>query len=210
MPTRTVLVSKPIHPVAMERLERGAQVLTPYEAPLDEFLALLPRVQAIILGDKPAMGPAEMDRAENLEVIGRHGIGLDNVDLAAASARGLPVTYTPDGPTESTAEHAFTLILATARRLSELDRAVRAGDFSIRNRAEAMGCELEGKHLGLLANGKGNSEELLEAVLEELKQHYEFPVVMWRNKGNASRPASADILDELARTCDVVVTAIGD
>ena len=69
---------------------------------------------------------------------------------------------------------------------------------------------LEGKRLGLLANGKGNSEKLLEAVLEELEQHYEFPVVMWRNKGNASRPAPADILDELANTCDVVVTAIGD
>ncbi len=92
---------------------------------------MLPGVHGVILGTGLTMGPAEMDLALNLEVIGRNGVGLDNVDLRAATGRQIPVVSTPYGPTESTAEHALLLILATARRLSHLDRAVRGGDFAI-------------------------------------------------------------------------------
>jgi phosphoglycerate dehydrogenase-like enzyme len=100
------------------------------------------------------VGGAELDQAVALEVIGRHGVGLDNVDVAAASQRGIPVTYTPYGPTESTAEHALLLILATARRLSQLDRAVRSGAFAIRNDPAAMGRELDGLTLGVVGFGR--------------------------------------------------------
>jgi D-3-phosphoglycerate dehydrogenase len=138
----------------MERLKEEAQVLTAYSTPRQEILALLPQAQAIILGIGLTMGPAEMDLAEKLEVIGRHGVGLDSVDVAAASERGIPVVYTPYGPTESTAEHALLLILATVRRLSQLDRAVRNGHFAIRDQAEARGRELAGKTLGVVGFGR--------------------------------------------------------
>jgi hypothetical protein len=69
---------------------------------------------------------------------------------------------------------------------------------------------LHDKRLGLLANGKGNSEELLEAVLEELSQRYRFSSVLRRNKGNASRPAPKAIVEEMVQECDIVVTATGD
>ena len=98
-------------------------------------------------------GP-KMDIATRLEVIGRHGVGLDTVDVEAATERGLPVVYTPFGPTESTAEHALMLILATARRLSQLDRAVRTGEFGVRLRSEVMGHELVGKTLGIVGFGR--------------------------------------------------------
>ncbi|HSJ58211.1 MAG TPA: NAD(P)-dependent oxidoreductase [Anaerolineae bacterium] len=152
---KTVLVNKPIHPVALERL-RGEVVdlLTPWTAPEDEVRALLPGVHAIILGAGLPVGAAELDLAPGLEVIARHGAGVDTVDLAAATARGIPVTYTPYGPTESTAEHALLLMLAAARRLPQLDRAVRSGDFALRDRPEAMGHELDGKALGLVGFGR--------------------------------------------------------
>ena len=69
---------------------------------------------------------------------------------------------------------------------------------------------LDGKVLGLLANGKPNSVEMLEMVREVLADRFEFKEVVARNKGNASRPAPPAILDELADLCDLVITSSGD
>jgi phosphoglycerate dehydrogenase-like enzyme len=152
---KTVLVNKPIHDAALDKLRDEVDVLTPYTASSTGLLELLPRVHGIILCFGFDMGGAEMDLAENLEVIGRHGAGLDSVDIDAASRRGIPVIFTPYGPTQSTAEHALLLILAAARRLSRLDRAMRSGDFDIRERAEdGMGRELRGKALGVVGFGR--------------------------------------------------------
>jgi len=151
---KTVLVNRPIHIVALKRLKEEASVLTPYQAPLTEVLASLSQVHGVILGAGLTLGAAEMDLAGNLEAIGRHGAGLDNVDVAAATERGIPLVFTPYGPTESTAEHALLLILATARRLSQLDRSVRSGSFNLRDQPEAMGREMEGKILGVVGFGR--------------------------------------------------------
>lgn len=69
---------------------------------------------------------------------------------------------------------------------------------------------LETQRVGLLANGKANSEELLQAVLGHLAKDYEVSALVARNKGNASRPAPPEIVDELRRGCDLVITANGD
>jgi D-3-phosphoglycerate dehydrogenase len=151
---KTVLVNTPIHIAALERLKEEVSVLTSYTASSKEVLELLPQVHGVILGGGFILGAAEMDLAENLEVVGRHGVGLDNVDVAAASERGIPVVFTPYGPTESTAEHTLLLILAAARRLSQLDRAVRSGNFHIRDQPQAMGHELKGKTLGVVGFGR--------------------------------------------------------
>jgi D-3-phosphoglycerate dehydrogenase len=149
-----VLVNKPIHATALEQLGQTATVLTPYSAGDDELRTLLHDIDAILLCAGFSMGPAEMDLAPQLKVIGRHGVGLDNVDVRAATERGIPVVYTPYGPTESTAEHTFLLMLATARRLPLLDRAARSGNFDIRNRPQTMGVELYKKTLGLVGFGR--------------------------------------------------------
>lgn len=152
--SKTVMVTKPIHLDALQRLQEEVDVLTPYQATADELRALLPTVQGIVLGGVFKMGPSELDLAANLEILGRHGVGLDNVDLPAASERRIPVAYTPYGPTESTAEHALALMLAVARRLAQMDRAVRSGGFQIRDQLEALGYELEGKILGVVGFGR--------------------------------------------------------
>jgi phosphoglycerate dehydrogenase-like enzyme len=100
------------------------------------------------------IGPAELDLAQELLVIGRHGAGLDNLDLHAATERGIPVVYTPYGPTESTAEHVLMLMLAVARRLPRFDRAVREGEFGIRDQPTSMGRQLYGKALGIVGFGR--------------------------------------------------------
>ena len=95
---------------------------------------------------------ALMDRAPELRVIARTGIGYDAVDVAEASRRGIAVTNTPDAPTVSTAEHAVTLILMVAKGVKRSEAELRAGvgDYYARHRA----IELDGKTLGLIGFGR--------------------------------------------------------
>ena len=151
---KTVLVTKPLHPAALKRLSEAAKVVTPYTASGPELRSLLPDVHAIILCAGWNVGAAELDLGTQLEVVGRHGAGMDNLDVPAATDRCIPVVFTPYGPTQSTAEHTLLLILGCARRIYMLDRAVRSGDFSIRDRSEAMGHEVHGKALGVVGFGR--------------------------------------------------------
>ena len=148
---KKVLVNKPIHDDALKRLAQEVEVLTPFKASTEEILELLPEVQGIILCAGMKMFANEMDLAKKIEVIGRHGVGLDIVDVNAATERSIPVVFTPYGPTESTAEHALMLMMATARRVVYLDRETRKGNFNIRD--HVVGNELfEGK-LGVVGFG---------------------------------------------------------
>jgi D-3-phosphoglycerate dehydrogenase / 2-oxoglutarate reductase len=95
---------------------------------------------------------ALMDRAPRLRVISRTGIGLDNVALEEATARRIAVCNLPEGPTVSTAEHALALLLATAKRLREAERAVRETRPEYANEHDAI--ELAGLTLGLVGLGR--------------------------------------------------------
>ena len=98
--------------------------------------------------------------------------------------------------------------MTTAIRIEVLDPTVDPipAEAVIARRPET----LDGAVIGLLANGKRNSDELLEMIQEVLADRYEFKSVVARNKGNASRPCPAELLDELAEQCEVVITASGD
>lgn len=94
-----------------------------------------------------------MDALPNLRLIARTGIGVDNVDLDAATARGIVVTNTPDGPTESTAEHTVAMLLACAKRLKQGNDNLIAGKWGPRS-GPILGTEVQGKTLGLLGLGR--------------------------------------------------------
>jgi D-3-phosphoglycerate dehydrogenase len=89
-------------------------------------------------------------RAGNLKVIGRAGIGVDNIDLAAASARGIVVMNTPFGNSITTAEHAIALLFATARQIPQANASTHAGKWE---KSKFMGVEITGKTLGLVGCG---------------------------------------------------------
>ena len=88
--------------------------------------------------------------AKNLKVIGRAGIGVDNVDIPAATARGIIVMNTPFGNSITTAEHAISLMLALARQIPEADASTRAGKWE---KNKFMGVEIFGKTLGVIGCG---------------------------------------------------------
>lgn len=91
-----------------------------------------------------------LEAATNLQVIGRAGIGLDNVDIPAATKKGVAVMNTPEGNVVTTAEHAIAMMLALAREIPAADRSTRAGKWE---KSRFMGVELYGKTLGLIGCG---------------------------------------------------------
>src|SRR4029079_19359155 len=99
-----------------------------------------------------------LDRAKRLKVVGRAGIGVDNVDIPAATAKGIIVMNTPFGNSITTAEHAITLMLALARQIPAADASTQAGKWE-KNRF--MGVEITGKTLGVI--GAGNIGSMLVA-----------------------------------------------
>lgn len=110
-------------------------------------------VQAIIASARTRYDAAQLDRFPQLRVISRTGAGYDNIDVAAATARGIVVCHAPDAPTISTAEHTLALLLALAKRLKPTERALRQGnllDFF----ESYTGIEIAGRQLGVVGLGR--------------------------------------------------------
>jgi glyoxylate reductase len=95
-----------------------------------------------------------LGRAPGLKMIANCAVGFDNIDLDAAAARGIPVSNTPDVLTDATADLAFALVLATARRVVEGDRMTRAGEFRFWAPLHFLGTEVTGKTLGIVGMGR--------------------------------------------------------
>jgi D-3-phosphoglycerate dehydrogenase len=92
-----------------------------------------------------------LEKADNLKVVVRAGVGVDNIDLEACTARGVIAMNTPDANTISTAELALALILALARHIPQADESVRRGEW---DRKRYVGTELNGKTLGIIGFGR--------------------------------------------------------
>ncbi len=141
-------------PTAYAPLIEGAAVVVGSAAASPEApFAALAQADAIIASGGIRYDSAVLDLAPRVRVLSRTGIGLDNVVVADATARGIAVCYAPEAPTVSTAEHAITLLLAVAKDLKRIDRMVRQGvprDMFARNR----GIELAGLCLGVVGLGR--------------------------------------------------------
>jgi D-3-phosphoglycerate dehydrogenase len=101
-----------------------------------------------------------IEAGDSLRVIGRAGVGLDNIDVEAATRRGIAVMNAPAGNTVSTAELTLALLMAAARRIPSADRSVRAGEW---NRKAYRGTQLAGKWLGVIGAGRIGAEVILRA-----------------------------------------------
>jgi D-3-phosphoglycerate dehydrogenase / 2-oxoglutarate reductase len=117
-----------------------------------ELRAALQGAVAWIAGTGP-VGADELDLAPDLEVLARYGVGTDAVDLDAARQHGVVVTNTPGANSEAVADHAVALLLAVLRSVSAGDRAVRAGDWSVRRGRELGGCTVGIVGFGRIGQG---------------------------------------------------------
>ncbi|MBN1992104.1 MAG: hydroxyacid dehydrogenase [Anaerolineae bacterium] len=160
-------------------------------------------VAGVVLGVEPMADGAFMDQAgDGLKVIARHGIGVDNVDLDAATERGILVVNTPDAPTESTAEHAVALLLALAKQVTAGDRNLRGTANIPHNRLQ--GTEVRGRTLGVVGFGR-----IGRRVAEICRQGLQMQVVAFdpyinRSQAEAMRVVAVDSLEVLLDQADFV------
>jgi D-3-phosphoglycerate dehydrogenase / 2-oxoglutarate reductase len=129
-----------------------------------EAAARAVRANALMLTNIWTISGDVLDRLPDVEVLARPGIGYENIDVPAASGRGVAVVYTPDGPTESTAELTVTLLLALARKLRQADQFARACRFG--PPAELKATEVAGKTIGIIGLGRigGRVAEICKAL----------------------------------------------
>lgn len=149
--TVKVLISDKMDPRAAAIFcERGIEVDEITGKSPDELAAIIGDYHGLAIRSSTKATAKLLDHATNLKVIGRAGIGVDNVDIPAATARGIVVMNTPFGNSITTAEHAIALMFALARQLPEADASTQAGKWE-KNRF--MGVELTAKTLGLIGAG---------------------------------------------------------
>ena len=146
----TILLSHPLYQPGMDALAGKANVIIPNDGDSDHILEQLKKVDGFILRigkiDRKAI-----EACPNLRVITRPGVGVDNVDVAAATEKGIPVVICPAANSRAVAEHAVALMFALAKNLVESDNETRKGNFGIRNKYAAL--ELVDKTVSVIGFG---------------------------------------------------------
>src|SRR5580704_1337873 len=132
----------------------------------DTLLAELPTADALIVRSATKVTADLLDKAPRLRAVGRAGVGVDNIDLEAATKRGVLVMSTPGGNAVSVAEHTFALMLSLARQVPRLDKAIHEGRWE---KSSAAGMEMSGKSLGLIGLGRIGSEVALRAEAFDMR-----------------------------------------
>jgi len=143
-----VLISDKMSPRAAEVLKaRGVDVDVKTGMSPTELEAAIGAYDGLALRSSTKVTGAVLSAAGKLKVIGRAGIGVDNIDVPGATERGIVVMNTPFGNSVTTAEHAIALMFALARQIPEADRSTQAGKWE---KSRFMGIELTGKTLCIL------------------------------------------------------------
>ena len=148
-----VLISDALSPAAVQIFkDRGIEV--DFQPKLgkdkDKLAEIIGDFDGLAIRSATKVTPKILEKAKNLKVIGRAGIGVDNVDIPAATAKGIIVMNTPFGNSITTAEHAISLMLALARQIPEADASTRAGKWE---KSKFMGVEIFNKTLGVIGCG---------------------------------------------------------
>src|SRR6201987_2856 len=158
-----VLVADSISPKGIDLLSEGGQLLVDLKTGLkeDDLLGIVADYSAIVVRSQTKITAKVIHAAKKLKAVGRAGVGVDNVDVDAATRRGVIVMNTPAGNTVSTAEHAFSLLVSIARSIPQADASIKAGRWE---RKSFEGIELSGKTLGILGMGRIGSEIARRAI----------------------------------------------
>jgi D-3-phosphoglycerate dehydrogenase len=147
-----VLLYESIHHEGTELLEKKCALIYARSYDEKDLIEQAADVDAIIIRANGAVTKAIIEASPNLKVIGRHGVGLDAIDLQAAGEKGIRVVYTPMANKESVAEHFVALALMLAKKMRPADIALRGCRWQARY--ELIGTELYGKTLGVLGFGR--------------------------------------------------------
>ncbi|MFW5433223.1 phosphoglycerate dehydrogenase [Paenibacillus apiarius] len=152
-----VLISDPISDFGIQKLVDAQDVTVVKQTglPEDELVEIIGEYDALLVRSQTRVTPRIMEAAKRLKVIGRAGVGVDNIDLQAATQRGIIVINAPDGNTITTCEHAFAMMMALARHIPQAYVKTINGVW---DRKSFLGVELSNKTLGVLGMGRIGSE----------------------------------------------------
>lgn len=165
--TYHVLIPDNVDQVALDMLAAVSDIrITAGNLSRAETLAAIPDADAMIIRSATKADAELLAAAKKLKLIARAGVGVDNVDLDAATKQGVVVMNTPDGNTIATAEHAFGLMLALARHIPESEISMRSGKW---DRKSFVGVELRGKTLGIIGFGRIGRAIARRALAFEMK-----------------------------------------
>ena len=150
-----VIVSDPIAREGVELLSRQAEVDVRTGLDKEKLKRILPEYDGLIVRSETKVTADVVDAGAKLQVIGRAGVGVDNIDLEAATRRGIAVVNAPTGNIIAAAEHTMALMLALARHVPQASASMRQGEWK---RSLFTGTEVRGKTLGIIGLGKVGSE----------------------------------------------------
>src|SRR5438094_9741597 len=155
-----------------------------------ELIKIIPEFSALVVRSQTKVTADVLKAGGKLRVVGRAGVGVDNVDVEAATRRGVVVLNAPGGNTISTAEHAFSLLLNVARKIPQADAAVRGGKWDRKN---LEGVELYNKTLGVIGMGRIGSELARRAIAFGMRVVAYDPYL----SATRSRAFAVELVDEL-------------
>lgn len=167
-----VLLYEDMHQAGKDVLAEKAEVIIADNLDEEVLINQVKDVDAIIIRANGAVSARMMDAAPRLKVVGRHGVGVEAIDLEAAKARGIAVCNTPDANLESVAEQAVGFMIVLSKQILRADRAIRQGRWEVRY--DYIGQELFGRTLGLVGMGRIGSR-----VAEICRQAFDMPLLYY-------------------------------
>ncbi|MDE3231574.1 MAG: phosphoglycerate dehydrogenase, partial [Chloroflexota bacterium] len=150
-----ILVADPVAAEGVAILHEFADVDERYGLDAEGLVAAIPDYDALVVRSETKVTAAAINAGAKLRIIGRAGVGVDNIDVEAATRRGVVVVNSPTGNIVAAAEHTIALLLTLARRIPAANEALRAGRWE---RSKFVGAEVRGKTLGIIGLGKVGSE----------------------------------------------------
>src|SRR5437870_7137127 len=145
-----IVLAGPIHPDGKALLDKEARVVVCEDGTEAGLVKVAADAQAILFRIRPDCTESLMAACTRLKVVGRHGVGLDTVDIPAATRLGVAVVHAPGSNSQAVAEHALMLMLVAVKRTLVIDKQMRGGDWSA---GRGGNTELAGKTLGIVGVG---------------------------------------------------------
>jgi len=161
-----ILIADPVAPEGIELLRSAGDVDVNTGLAPDALIDIIGNYDALVVRSETKVTRPVLEAATRMQVVGRAGVGVDNIDLDAATERGVIVVNAPQGNTVAAAEHTVALLMALARHVPQADASMRAGKW---DRKTYIGTEIRGKTLGIVGLGKIGSEVARRAVAMEMR-----------------------------------------
>ena len=194
-----VLVSDPLAEEGLSILRKSCGVDVRTELPEEELVRIIGDYDALVVRSGTTVTARIIDAGKRLKIIGRAGVGVDNIDVETATRRGIPVVNSPEGNTLAATEHTMAMMLALARNIPQADASLKHKQWK---RSKFMGVELNEKTLGIIGLGRIGREIAKRAKAMEMKVIAYDPFI------TKERAAQMGVelmgLDEVIRGADVI------